>query len=480
MSRLMTLPPLENFGGNIALAPRAWYAPETEAEVLEILERHREEGIRAVGRLHSWSPVIGDDGVLLDLRAFDEVVVHGDAEHPWAEVGAGCQIKRLLAELGRHGFTMMSQGLIVEQTIAGAAATATHGSGRHSLSHYIQAVRVAQYDAEGRPVLVTLDGGQDLLAARCALGCLGIVTRVHIAIRPVYRIEEHFRHHATFDSVLAAERNYDLQQFYFLPWRWDFYAQHRVETDRPRSRTATLYRLYWSIGMDVLLHWVVIALVRWLPRWSTMFFFRHVLGWLVPQGWKVVDWSTEQLSMQHQLFRHIEIELFVAREHLPLALKIVETTLRHAAGETVSLDAETRERAGSDLVGLWERLRGAYTHHYPICIRRVLQDDCLISMSSTGERYAISLISYARPADREGFRTMAEWLARSLGRLVGARPHWGKYSPLNPEELDALYPGLPEFRKIARAGDPEGRFTNGWLKPILATHPDVEPVRGPA
>lgn len=464
-----SLPPLENFGGNLSLTPRSRYAPATEAELLDILERHRGEEIRAVGRLHSWSPVLEAEGVLLDLRAFDDVVVHADAQPPWAEVGAGCQIKRLLAELRRRGFTSMSQGLIVQQAVAGAAATGTHGSGRHSLSHYVQGVRVARYDAGGQPIIETIDSGAALQAARCALGCLGIVTRVHVAIRPVYRIEEHFRHHATLESVLEAENRYDLQQFYFIPWRWDFYGQHRLETERPRSRTAPLYRLYWSIGMDVLLHWIVIALARWLPRWVTKFFFRRILGMLVPQGWKVVDWSTEQLSMEHQLFRHIETELFVARDRLPQALAHVELSLRHASGEKVSLDAATRERLGTDLLPEWEKLQGCYMHHYPICIRRVLADDALLSMSSGGERYAISLISYARPQDRDGFRRVAEWLTRSLMRLADARPHWGKHCPLGPGELGSLYPGMAEFREIARGRDPEGRFTNRWLKPLLVS-----------
>ena len=45
-----------------------------------------------------------------------------------------------LAELAESKHTLPSLGLIDEQTVAGATATGTHGSGRNSLSHYVQAV----------------------------------------------------------------------------------------------------------------------------------------------------------------------------------------------------------------------------------------------------------------------------------------------------------------------------------------------------
>src|SRR5262245_25863819 len=91
--------PRENFGGNIPLAPRAFYAPGSEAELLEILRRHRGQRIRAIGRLHSWSQVVNADEVMIDLRQMNSVVVHAESEPPWAEVGAGCQIKHLLQAL---------------------------------------------------------------------------------------------------------------------------------------------------------------------------------------------------------------------------------------------------------------------------------------------------------------------------------------------------------------------------------------------
>jgi FAD/FMN-containing dehydrogenase len=461
-------PPGTNFGGNAALKPRHFYAPRDETELLEILARHAEEKIRAVGRLHSWNEALFGSDVLIDLRAFDRVNVHEEDDAPWAEVGAGCQIKRLLAELLRQGYTTMSQGLIKEQVIAGAAATATHGSGKHSLSHYIDGLRIARFDPRtGAPSVHEIHGGDELRAARCSLGALGIVTSVRIPIRKVYHVEEHFRRYASLDEVLAAEEDFPLQQFYFVPWRWDFYVQHRREVDRPRSRLAPLYRLYWSVGMDVVYHWTVIALARWLPATVMKFYYRRLLPLLVPRGWKVVDRSDRQLSMGHERFRHIETEIFVPRSKLAQTLEFVESVLRYAAGERVKMPPEPQQ-VGDGWSERWGELHNTYWHHYPICIRKVLPDDALLSMSCGDEpRYAISIISYAAASDRLGFVRVAQFLIDGLARLCEGRPHWGKFGRLDRWEADRLYPQLVIFREIANGADPQGRFRTKELQELL-------------
>ena len=116
---------------------------------------------------------------------------------------------------------------------------------------------------------------------------------------------------------------------------------------------------------------------------------------------------------------------------------------------------------------------GAYTHHYPVCIRKVLPDDTLISPASEGPEawYAVSLISYAPPSERKGFEAFAKIFAESFARLFGGRPHWGKHCPLTFPEIDQLYPRLSEFREICDRADPEGRFRNEFVCSRLGLKP---------
>jgi FAD/FMN-containing dehydrogenase len=462
---------VSNFGGNTTFRPNARYFPRSEADILDILRTHRGRRLRAVGRLHSWSEATVCEDVLLDLRHLDSIIVHANDSSPYVEVGAGCQIKRLLRKLQRTGHTLPSLGLVDEQSVAGAIATGTHGSGRNSLSHYVQAVRLAYYDPQsGESLIREIASGNELRAARCALGSLGIVTSVVLQIRPQYQIEEHFRCYERLEQVLEQEAVYDLQQFFLIPWRWDFMAQHRREVDRPPSRIALLYRLYWLVGMDVGLHIVVRLLARWLPGSWTPFCYRQVIPRLVPQGWKVVDRSDRQLTMQHELFRHIEIEVFVTRSRLTAAIEFVVWLVRQTRGETIDPPNAVRERLqGSELWERCESLKGQYLQHYPICIRKVLPDDTLISMSSGGNEpyYALSFISYAPPHQRQDFLQFADVLAATMALLFDARPHWGKVCPLSPEELNRLYPGLETFAAIQKQMDPADVFRNAWVRSIL-------------
>ncbi len=179
-----------NFGRNITFTPRHHERPVDEGELLEILRRHRGHQVRAHGSLHSWSQAARCDDVSIDLSNLNSIQLNTDGPSPTATVGAGCQIKQLVSELNLRGWTTPTLGLIKEQTLAGATATATHGSGRHCLSHYICELRLAGYDSAGNPSVRVISEADELNAARCSLGAMGIVTEVTIPIRQQYSIEE--------------------------------------------------------------------------------------------------------------------------------------------------------------------------------------------------------------------------------------------------------------------------------------------------
>jgi FAD/FMN-containing dehydrogenase len=462
----------KNFGRNRVLQPSAAYTPANEQEVLEILDRHRGQSIRAVGRLHSWSEAILGDGVQLDLRRLDDVLLEQDGDQFVATVGAGCQIKRLLKELNRGGATLHSLGLISVQTIAGAISTGTHGSGRNSMSHYVEEARLARYDeSTGKAFIDELSAGDPLLAARCSLGSLGIILSVKIRCRPQYNVQEHFTETRRLEDVLDAEDSYPLQQFFFIPWRWSYFIQHRCEDTGKRSFLAKLYRIYWLGVMDYGMHLKILFLERILrSRRMIRFTFRRIISLFVIRKWKVTDRSSSMLVMKHEAFRHIEIELFVPRDQLAEALRFTKEVIE-VAGKKDSALSEVNQRRIND-IGMQDdldELQNQYGQHYPICVRRVLPDDTLISMASGGGQdwYAVSFISYARPARRSGFTLFSRFMARSMSQLFQARPHWGKINPLEAGELTSLYPRFDTFRTVCKTLDPQGVFQNEWTTALL-------------
>ncbi|OAI52663.1 hypothetical protein AYO47_01080 [Planctomyces sp. SCGC AG-212-M04] len=449
-----------NFGRNVSFQPQVHETPKSEAEVLDLLRRHRGQRIRAYGSLHSWSRVATTNGVAVDVSQLNSIELQTDGAFPTARVGGGCQIKRLVVELNRQGWTLPSLGLIKEQTIAGATSTATHGSGRHCLSYYIQSMRIATYDSKGEPVIREISQGRELEAARCGLGSLGIITSITLTIRPQYQIEEYLRLHPDLASVLAAEEQTPLQQFFLIPWSWAWFDQHRRESSAPRGRSAGLYRLFWSLGMDRAFHWIIVLLARMLPGRCTSFFYRRCMAMLIPQNWHAVDRSDRQLTMQHQLFRHIETEIFVTRSNLEPMLSFTRWLLEWSEGNCDTQAEWTRKAGECGLLNDLDALAGQYQHHYPICVRKVLPDDGLLTMSGGGAEpwYAISFISYAPPSKRAGFLLFSSLLIRLSGQLFNARPHWGKARPSRLPDAHRLYPALDEFLRLRDEIDPTGAF----------------------
>jgi FAD/FMN-containing dehydrogenase len=105
-------------------------------------------------------------------------------------VGAGTTLHDLGEDLDTVGLAMTNLGDVNYQTVAGATATGTHGTGTGfgNLSTQIAGARIVTGTSE---VLdVSADQHPELLpAVRLSLGVLGIVTRITLTLRPRFDIE---------------------------------------------------------------------------------------------------------------------------------------------------------------------------------------------------------------------------------------------------------------------------------------------------
>ena len=260
------------------------------------------------------------------------------AASPWAGVAG---IAELLAHLATRGLTLPSIGLIARQTVAGAVATGNPRIGtvldvplRRIHAHRLLRRRG---EAEVRPV----DSGQDLRAARCSVGALGIVLEVTLRCVPQYYVRERCVWRPDLDAVLDNETAAPLQQFYLMPHTWAYLEHERsVAPDNRRSGVAMLYRAYWLVVIDILLH-LGIKLTASLLRSRRLvdLLYRHLLPACIFPKWQVTDRSDRQLLMRHDLFRHLEMEVFVPRDKLEPALDFVSEVLR--AADNADYEAST-------------------------------------------------------------------------------------------------------------------------------------------
>jgi FAD/FMN-containing dehydrogenase len=470
---------IRNFGANVAFTPRHRYAPSDEHEVLEALERHAEDQIRVMGSLHSWSDCAVAEHVLLDLQHFDSVQTGRGADGSlWVDVGGGCGLRRMLAALRSAGdLTLPTIGAVLEQTVAGAIATATHGSGMSSMSHYVEEVRAAAYDPDsGAARVYTWRGGAELQAARCALGCMGAVLSVRLRCIPGYHVEETLTRRQSLEEVLEGEQDYPLQQFVLVPYLWSYLSFQRRRTQGPaHTRASTyLFRGFKWLGIDIAYHAMLKALLARADPRAIVRFYVGTFPRLLVLDRPAVDRSEKMLTLQHQYFRHVEIEIFIPAHALRPAVALIRTVIDLFAGTAGTAPREVAQDL--ERIGMLDALltaRGSYTHHYPVSFRRVLPDDTLISMTAGGEGayYATSFFTYLGERHRGGFYRLAAFLAQSLTGLYGARLHWGKYYPLQHAQIAHLYPRLEEFRQLCSRVDPGGVFRNAYAARVLGFTP---------
>jgi len=467
---------VHNFGKNVLFEPRHRYTPRTEEEVLAILARHRGGYIRVQGAGHSWSAIVEATDVLVNLAHFSDVTVEKGLAGHVARAGAGATIEKILTSLRKTAFSLPTLGAITRQTIAGATATATHGTGNASLSNFVRNVRLACYDARGNPIIKSIRGGDELLAARASLGCLGVILELTLELVPRFWMEEAMKAHDSLESVLADEAEWPQQQFLVFPYGWRWYAYQRRGVPEPNARA--LRRLRWVRAYDVLVvEWGLHSLVKTVLGAARLFGVSAVTGFwkqMLPRLMRSrpVSGSSETIftlhTRHHHTYRHVEMELFVPKQHLIAAVAFLQEAIPFFAGLTTAVSASLGEElARAGLRDEFKALQGQYVHHYLIFFRRVLGEETYLAMNEGGDRYSISLFTFEPERRRRTYYAVCGFLARAFAKLYSARPHWGKYNPLTPAEIAPLYPGLERFRELCLAHDPNGVFQNAYTKRVM-------------
>jgi FAD/FMN-containing dehydrogenase len=120
----------------------------------------------------------------------DQGLVSADPGALEAVARGGTKIHRLSHELLARGLALENQGDIDVQALAGAIATATHGTGRTlgNLSTYVLGLRLVL--ADGSVIEIDERDPGRLPGARVSLGLLGVVSSVRLRVLPAYRLRE--------------------------------------------------------------------------------------------------------------------------------------------------------------------------------------------------------------------------------------------------------------------------------------------------
>lgn len=468
---------INNFGHNISFKPRNFYQPRTENEVLDILNRHARGKIRVQGSLHAWSDAVVCDDVFLDIRYLDQMELTKDADGAvWATAAGGCVLKRLVEKLASENVMIPAMGGIMKQTIAGLISTGTHGTGGSSLSHFMEEVRIAGYDPQtGMAKIFTFAGGDGLRAARCAVGCMGVVVSVKFKCVSRYWVLETIRHCKTIDDVLAQEQTYPIQQTAVFPYLWEYFVFSRKKVEEPggsKKMFSSFMRIVDYLSVEMLPH-IFIKLLLLIKNNKNIVvrYYKKFLPVFMGNEFTVVNEDYLGLTLHtlhHWTFRHVEMEVFIPESKIRQAMPVIASLTDFFAGVKNSIPENLKQQLSPEITDEVTKFQGKHVHHYPIFIRKVFPDDTLISTTAGKETYyALGFFTYFKESKRQAYYHYCLLMAKILNRLFGARLHWGKYFPLAFEDIEKIYPDLQKFRDICSASDPEGVFQNNFAKRVL-------------
>jgi FAD-linked oxidoreductase len=420
--------PWRNWSGLLECRPARRLGPTSEAEVVALLGGGSGV-IRPAGAGHSFSALVPCDDALLFLDRLVGVI-DSDATSLQAEVWAGTRLGQLGPALGVAGQAMPNLPDIDYQTLGGALATSTHGTGARfgSLSSQVVALTLATPRGE----LLECDASRNaevFHAARSSLGALGVVTRVRLQNQAPLRLVERTEWR-DLDAVLA-----DLPGARDGNRHFEFYAFPHSSVALAIATNETDAAPYTSgeddpEGLHTLraLH----GFTRWLPA---------ALGGALYDALIRASPSTERADWSHRVLTHPrttrfnEMEYTVPAEAGPDCLRELLETIRARAPEVC----------------------------FPIECRYVRADDVWLSMFHERDGFSISVHEFHDVDPRPYFAAVEPVFWKYDGR-----PHWGKLHTLAAERLAALYPRWRDFQIVRRALDPGGRLVNRHLASLFA------------
>lgn len=418
-----------NWSGAVSCTPQEYYEPETESKLREIVRHAGDRTIRVAGSGHSFSPVVPTDDVLVSLSSYTGVT-SVDPNQQRATVKAGTRLAELNEILATHGLALQNMGDVDRQTVAGALATGTHGTGIEQGVLATQAVEIRLVTADGSVRTLTPEDGDHFRAAQVSLGALGVVSEITLELERAYRLRER-TWTTTLTEILAdlerLREHHRHFEFFWFPHTEIVFAKTLDKTDD--SPTGSVPFELDERGENL--------------AWGALCRLSSVFPHASPRLAKIAAGTLsggETVGPSHEVFptrrdvRFNETEYGVPAE---------------SGGEVM--------RALADHIELNEP-----TVLFPIEFRYTQGDDIPLSPAYGRDSAFIAVHTYHRKPYRSYFDACEEIFDAHEGR-----PHWGKMHTIDPERLRARYPEWERFQTVRRSLDPEGVFRNDQLERLF-------------
>jgi len=424
----------KNWAGNQRATPKAFHVPASESELVAIVRfaHAAKRRVKVVGSGHSFTAVAVADDILIDLRNYGEFI-EVSADRTSVTVQSGIVLADLNESLQLEGLAMPNLGDVTYQTIAGALSTSTHGTGQNRTGLAAQVVGFRLIAADGDVLQCSSTENQEVFhVGRVGLGALGVLSTISLRVVPAFQllaVEQPMRVSDVLANIEDLVESNDFFEFYWIPHTgWALTKRNNIcdlPSDPPRR-----FAHWWNkIFMENIAFGALCYLGRLRPG-------------LIPRLAKVLPSSgrVEYVNASYKIFASKRIVRFYEMEY-----SIKRDSVRDALERVMKLVDDE-----------------GFLLNFPVEVRFTAQDDVSLS-TSYGRSSAYIAVHVFKGMQYEPYFRAVEKIMLDYG----GRPHWGKIHFQSAESLSSLYPEYQRFIEVRNRLDPEGVFTNDYLRRVL-------------
>jgi len=415
--------PRTNWSGNYRYRAEHLHLPKTAAEVQKIVKDCRH--IRALGARHSFNSIADSLENQISLKNLTEMSL--DQKARTVTVGAGVTYGQLCPYLDSNGFAVHNLASLPHVSVAGACATATHGSGSKNgnLSTAVSGMEIVT--ASGDLVALSRErDGDKFHGAVVGLGGLGVITKLTLDVQPAFEMRQ-----VVYEKLPLSQLEKHLDEIFASAYSVSLFTdwQHHQAT-----------QVWLKSRVDQA------GSAAFAPE-----FFGAKLAKtkLHPLSGHSAENCTDQLGIPGPSY-----------ERLPH----FRMNFTPSSGDELQSEYFVPRDKAYQAVLAVEELREHITPHLFITELRTIDSDDLW-MSTC----------YKRPSLTIHFTWKPEWAAvKNVLPMIeaklepfDARPHWAKLFTMAPSRLQGLYVKLPEYKALLKQYDPNGKFRNEYLNTNL-------------
>lgn len=413
-----------NWAGNLRYSSKEIWHPASVSEIQDIICKANH--VKALGTRHCFNDIANCNAAHISLARLDRII-QLDVNNQTVTCEGGVRYGELGEFLHQHGFALSNLASLPHINVAGAIATATHGSGIDNQNLSAAVIAIKLVTSSGDVLEISRQNDEDAFNAYPVhLGALGIVTELTLKIEPTFEVRQDlfenlslpsFLQHS--DEILSSAYSVSL----FTDWTSD--AFHQVWLKSKADQLSSHVNADSFFGATP-----ATAKLHPLPNHPAEFCTEQ-LGTLGPWHERLPHFKLEFTPSSGE---ELQTEYFIPRELLAPALEALFT------------------------------IRPAIQPHVFVTELRSIAKDKLW-LSPAYDRDCIGIHFTWKP-EQESVLHLLPLIEKQLAPF-SPRPHWGKLFTIPSSQIENLYPRFSDFRDLVRKLDPKRKFENHYLSALF-------------